>query len=379
MALFIWAIVYFADFARHAEDHAQHAARALQKCALLVSAAMLVRYDGWFLAALIAIVASVMVKRKRATRRPLQFALLKYMLVIAAVAALWLTYNYAEFGNALDFATGPYSARAILQRSWTPTWTSYPGENSPRTATLYFLKVARLTLAQGRSEYLLLSLAFISLLAIAFFARRFLPLALLWIPAIFYPACIAWGSVPIYFPEWWPFTYYNVRYGLQMLPAVAVFSALLIELSGNLFPRRQIAMAIGLLLLTGWSYATVWRATPITLREAQVNGGARMRFEHQLAKELKKLPGDATIMMDCSSYSGAVQAAGIPFRRVLRESNPPYWEAALRNPRGSADYVVAIDHDAVAAAVARHPHYLNEIAVVGSAEPVQATIYRSVR
>jgi len=409
LALFIWAIVYFADFARHAEDDAKHAARALQKCALLVSTAMLVRYDGWFLAALMACAAFVILWRNRTLvssirsdylqkgafasqgifirahrlRRlvvadPYRRGFLVLILMPFLTAAVWLAYNYAEFGNALDFATGPYSARAILQRSWTPTWTSYPGENSPRTATLYFLKVARLTVAQGRSEYLLLSIAFISLLCVIFFAWRFLPLTLLWIPAIFYPACIAWGSVPIYFPDWWPFTYYNVRYGLQMLPAVAVFSALLIQMGATLVSSRKVAITAGILLLTGWSYTAVWRAAPITLREAEVNGAARMRFEDALAQELKKLPPRSTIMMDCSSYSGAVQAAGIPFRRILRESNPPHWENALKQPAESADYVVAIDHDAVAAAVAMYPQHLSKIAIIGSTGPVKAIIYRSV-
>jgi hypothetical protein len=184
--------------------------------------------------------------------------------------------------------------------------------------------------------------------------------------------------VPIYFPDWWPFTYYNVRYGLQMLPAMAVFTAILVDLTGALFPRRRVLMMAGVLLVTGWSYVAVWRATPITLREAEVNGAARMRFEHQLAEELKKLPAGATIMMDCSSHSGAVQAAGIPFRRVLRESNPPHWEIALSRPAESADYLVAIDHDAVAAAVRIYPQRLTRIAVVGS-NPLQASIYRSSR
>jgi hypothetical protein len=131
------------------------------------------------------------------------------------------------------------------------------------------------------------------------------------------------------------------------------------------------------LLVAGWSYFAVWRATPITLREAEVNGTARMRFEHQIAEELKKLPAGVTIMMDCSSHSGAVEAAGIPFRRVLRESNPPYWETALRRPAESADYIVAIDHDPVAVSVRMYPQRLELIAVIGSRGQVQASIYRS--
>src|SRR6185312_7096672 len=267
-------------------------------------------------------------------------AVIMFLLLPMLTGALWLAYNHNVYGNALEFANGPYSPRAIQARSWTPTWTSYPGENSARTATLYFLKVSRLNLGEGRSEYLLFAVAFVALLAALFFARRYLPWTLLWLPAIFYPACIAWGSVPVYVPQWWPFGYYNVRYGLQLLPAVAVFVGLLVEFTAKFFPRLRCPAAALLLLLAGRSYSSVWRHTPISLREAQRNGAARMDFDQRLGAELAKLPPESTIMMDCSSYSGALQAAGIPFRRVLRESNPPYWEIALSQPAQSADYVV---------------------------------------
>jgi hypothetical protein len=84
------------------------------------------------------------------------------------------------------------------------------------------------------------------------------------------------------------------------------------------------------------------------------------------------------LMMDCSAYSGAVQTAGIPFQRMLRESNPPYWEIALSQPALSADYVIAIDHDAVANAVRIFSKNLERVATVGTPGGRRATIYRAV-
>ncbi|MGE5325305.1 MAG: glycosyltransferase family 39 protein, partial [Actinomycetota bacterium] len=118
LALFIWAIVYFSEFSRSAEQDPAASRRALEKCALLVAAAMLVRYDGWFLAAVIAIAALVRVWQAWPVARPLHRGLLNYFLLIGAVSVLWLAYNYAGYGNPLEFANGPYSARAIQQRSW---------------------------------------------------------------------------------------------------------------------------------------------------------------------------------------------------------------------------------------------------------------------
>jgi hypothetical protein len=202
-----------------------------------------------------------------------------------------------------------------------------------------------------------------------------LPWTLLWTPALFYALSIAWGSVPIYLPDWWPFSYYNVRYGLQMLPAVAVFVALGYEFLGKFFPARIVAglAAVAVAL----SYFSVWQASPICLREAEANGRARLTFDRQLAAELRKLPPSATLMMDCGAHPGAVQEAGIDFRRVLRESNPPYWEKALVRPAQSADYVIAIQGDQVSRAVRLFPRDLHAVATVGTPGQVQAVIYRS--
>jgi len=300
-----------------------------------------------------------------------------FLLLTGATAGAFLFYNYQISGNALEFANGPYSARAIQDRSRTPSFPTYPGENSPRDAALQFLKVSRLNTGEGPAEYLLFTAAVLALLAVFYFARRYLPWAILWTPIIFYMLCVAWGSVPIYHPRWWPFSYYNVRYGLQLLPAIAVFAALACQFMANLVPRRKVFAAAALVIAI--SCFSVWYATPICLREAHANGDARDAFERALAAELAKLPPSATLMMDCGAHSGAMQLAGIPFRRVLRESNPPYWEQALKQPAQSADYIIAFTGDAVDHAVRQFPEGLMRVATVGTPMGSGAVIYRAMR
>ena len=72
LALFVWAAVYFSDFVRDARHDAAGAAKSLKKCGLMVALAMLVRYDGWFLAAVIATAAFVFLWRLQAAGRPLR-------------------------------------------------------------------------------------------------------------------------------------------------------------------------------------------------------------------------------------------------------------------------------------------------------------------
>ncbi len=149
--------------------------------------------------------------------------MIEFGLLTLSVGGLWLAYNQANYGNPLEWANGPYSARAIQERSRTATYPSYPGENSPRTAALYFLKVSRLNVADGRSEKILFSLAFAGS-GTLFFVRRAWPLALLWTAGHVLCCVHCLGERAVYVPQWYPFGYYNVRYGLQLLPAIAVFA-----------------------------------------------------------------------------------------------------------------------------------------------------------
>jgi hypothetical protein len=338
---------------------------------------MLVRYDGWFLAAVIAACAVLMLWRVRPPARLFRHGLINFLLFTGFTSAIFLLYNQAAFGNALEFANGPYSARAIQQRSKTPTMPSYPGEGSPRDATLQFLKVSRLNVAEGGSELWLFAAALVALLASLYFSRRYLSWAILWAPVPFYVLCIAWGSVPIYHPEWWPFSYYNVRYGLQLLPAIAVFAALACQFAANFVRPRYVIAAAGLVVVA--SYLSVWQHAPICLREARSNGAERMALEQALAEKLKSLPQSATVLMYCGAHPAALQMVGVPLKRRLCENNHPGWEDALARPAQSADYVIAFAGDPVAGAVHEHPQGLEAVAIIGTPQQRGAVIYRAMR
>ena len=70
----------------------------------------------------------------------------------------WLAYNAIVYRNPLEFANGPYSAKAIEQR--TPA-ASHPGSHDLQTAFSYFLKSAELNMASehGQKIWILLALA----------------------------------------------------------------------------------------------------------------------------------------------------------------------------------------------------------------------------
>jgi hypothetical protein len=387
LAFFIWAVVYFREFVRGN-------ANALTKCGLCLMAACLTRYDGWFLAGVM-VVAAVIVSshfyRERingALKLPTtssRIAIIKFVLLAAAGPALWLAYNAAIYRNPLEFANGPYSAKAIERKSRTVN----PAKDNLLAAGSYFLKSAELNVAEqpglGR---LWLALAVAGGVAIWFTAKGAWPLLLLWLPLPFYALSVAYGAVPIFVPTWWPFSQYNVRYGLELLPAFAAGLAMLVGLALKSYRRHErvrLGAALAVLVVAVASYGSIWQAEPICYREAAVNMRRHLSLDQQVANWLKALPPDATLLMYLGEHVAAVQQAGIPLKRVINEGNhrvwkqpvdpDGLWERALANPAGFADYVVAFEGDTVWQAV--QGHQLKELVEVKVTDQPRAILYRA--
>lgn len=382
LATVIWGIYFIVQYvqATRANDEVA-AARSLYLAAAVFLCAIFTRYDGWFLgAAAVLFVLVVWISARSQPRRLLLRPLRNFLLLMVLGPAIWLTYNYAIFGNALEFATGPYSARGIAERSTKKGDPPHPGFHHVKTAGIYFVKAARLNLAEGKHEWWLPTLALLGT-ALALFHAGMRPALLLWVPLPFYMLSIAYGGVPIFIPDWWPFSYYNVRYGLQLLPAIALFTGVTLDVARRVVRQSSAQRAMLLLVLgaIGASYASVGKNVPICLREARVNAVTRMTFESALATELRKLPADSRILMFTGAYVGALQNAGVPLRRVVNEGNYRIWQAALAQPSRAAAYVIAVEGDAVAAAVARNPAGLTPVARIETPGKPPATLYRSVR
>lgn len=393
LAFFIWSIVYFSEWLRGSTN-------ALTKCGLCLIAACLTRYDGWFLAATIA--AIVLLQAFFAggpdkDKSRIRVRALKFLLLAASAPALWFAYNGVIYRNPLEFENGPYSAKAIEQRTQNGSTPGHPGSRNPILAGLYFVKSAEANMAQPewlQRIWILLCLLSVAAAVFAFFRSSqkasepapwiCLPFALLLIPLPFYALSVAYGGVPIFIPYWWPFTHYNVRYGLQLLPAFAVASALLVTFILRLdrfHYRARLAAMLAVLAIEIAGYATVWQATPVCLEEARVNMRTRNQFQAQLSVWIAKLPTDCTLLMYLGDQVGAVERAGFPLKQTINEGNHRVWkqpvdshglwEQALADPGKHADYVLAFEGDPVWQAVHDfHLHELVEIHVTGQARGI---------
>ena len=399
LALFIWTVVFFSEYMRGD-------AKALTKCGLCIAAACLTRYDGWFLAAAIAatLVVFTLVNGNIRGQGASAFRIsraqaLRFVLIAAAAPGLWLAYNGIVYRNPLEFANGPYSAKAIERRTQNSGSLGHPGSGNPVLAEMYFLKSAEVNLAENnwlQRAWILFAAAGAIVAALSrrppgvgsSSLREWLPPMFLLVPLPFYALSVAYGGVPIFVPSWWPFSHYNVRYGLQLLPAFAVGLAILVHRavrSEEWDSRLRAACVAGVFALVIASYISIWRVGPVSLKEAQVNMRTRNQLETQLAIWLRKLPPNSTLLMYLGDHVGALQQAGIPLKHVINEGNhrtwkqpadpEGLWERALADPAHYADYVVAFEGDSVWQAVqARQLQALVEIHTTGQARTI---LYRA--
>ena len=381
--------------------------------AIALVAAIFTRYDGWIIA-LIAWsgVAFTLLHRAAAGDRARLAAPAFWLATIAIVAAplLWFVYNSVCFGDWLYFARGPYSAHAIELRTAAnaPGWPPHPGWHNPLVALLFYLKVSELdsVAAPGWGNLwgnLVLGLAVLGT-ARAWLVEKTRRRAiawtpLLWLPVPFYTWSVAYGSVPIFFPAWWPFTWYNTRYGLELLPALAlglgfaaqycqVIFGIRLRRPSTLSSRRarfmvQFLPRLSFLLvffLAALNVFALLRAGPIVYVESTKNAHARQPYDNSIPPALHSLlilDPHAAVLMNTSIYPEIVASTGIPLRQTINESDLGIYRSALDDPAAHAAIVVAFDGDAIDTAVKAHRADFTLIAGFTAQNQPSAAIYAS--
>lgn len=354
---------------------------------LLGFASVFTRYDGWILAAAAWCIVTFALFRRRDMFRRVVPGFTVFTLLTVSGPLLWLWYNQHFFHDPLDFMRGPYSAPAIEKRTSPPGSRHYRGWHNPGWALLFYTRTAQVDAAFWETGFAVLAGA---LIGAWISIRRRIELAalLLWMPLFFYVYSIAYGSIPIFIPQLWPHSYYNSRYGLELLPAIALYCWISLAALeswlrtasapdwGRLAARilQPISIALAILSCLGMMY----RIPPV-LKEGIVNSTTRIPFERNLARALDDFPPGSLILMHTSDYIGAVQDAGIPLKQIINDSDYYAWRSALADPAAHAAYVVAFTGDAVSKAVAEHPDGLDELTILCGSGQSCARIYRSTR
>jgi hypothetical protein len=287
---------------------------ALCGAGIAALAATLTRYDGWFLLPFAAAYFFFTAKRRRIA------VTLVFSILAGAGPLWWLFHNWLLTGDALTFYRGPYSAQAIQGAK------SYPGKGSWSVAWLYYRTAVRLCAGPWLATAAMAG-------AVAALAKRaFWPLILLALPGVFYIWSVHSSGTPIYVPELWPNSYYNTRYGLAVLPLLALAAAALVAV----VPPGAGKFAAVLVIAAGAGY---WLAHPsperwVTWAESRSNSEGRRAWTHEAAAFLgpRYVRGSGIVTSSGDDLAGIYREMGIPLRETFGVCNGLPWLATLRRP-----------------------------------------------
>ena len=380
----IWTAVWLVEWRRTLDTDRDRGTRFLWLIAIVLVASVYTRYDGWVLAFLAWTAIGITLLRHGQLRSPTFW--LASILVVAA-PMVWFGYNAAVFGDWLDFARGPYSARAIEIRTASPgSGPPHPGWHDPWVSLLFFIRTAEIDASAELWGNRVLILSAIGAVLGCFTARcRAFPWTLLlWLPVPFYAWSIAYGSVPIFIPKWWPHSWYNTRYGMELLPAFAlslgfVAHFFLVGVRG-FKPQWVKYTSVLLVALAVWNEWKVTAEKPLTYIEGTKNIEARRPLEQQIPPVLRALlatrPG-GLVLMKTSVYPNLVAFTGIPLRQTLNEGDGNYYSGALASPATHAAIIVAFDGDEIDKAVKAHSTGLTAIGRYSAPGQPTGTVYVS--
>ena len=324
----LMALLYFTVRYRETQGRVWIALAGAAACAGTLS-----RYEGWFLLPFAAVWLLAVSKRRGVG------AVFLFAVVAAAGPVYCLFNNWYLTGDALDFFRGPYSARAIQGSAF------YPGKGDWRMAWLYYRTAVWMCAGPGLA--LLGGMGLVAAMA----KRVFWPVLLLALPGVFYIWSMHSSGTPIFMPGMWPNSYYNTRYGVAVLPLLAVGAAAVVAWTPRLRPL------VAFLVVAAGSAHWVLHPQPanwVTWEESRVNSDARREWTSRAAGYLAAhwRPGSG-IITSFGDMAGIYRTAGIPFRETFTGDNGLPWLAAVRRPELFVwqEWAVAMAGDAVDSAL----------------------------
>jgi hypothetical protein len=330
----------------------------------------LTRYDGWYLLPFAALFI-IFARQRPWSRRLLEAAF--FSALASTGPLLWALHNWSRYGNPLEFYNGPYSAVAVYKHQLATTGFRYPTDGSYLLSARYYLEDLKLVIGVASLE-----LALLGLVAWASDSRervRRSGALLFLVPLVFYVQSMAHASVPIYVPTLFPHTYYNLRYGLEMLPAAALFPSFLVgaRLPGR--ARLLLAAAIIALLVVQFGASVRKGADQIgMLKESLLNTPCHSHVSEALTGFLRQNYAGGTILMATGKFPCVLPDLGIPYRDTVTEMNARYWRVLplgpdhwpAASPLASLRWIVRMEGDPVDELMRAHPDAFSDFAPIES-------------
>jgi hypothetical protein len=307
----------------------------LTKCAAAVAAGTLIRYENWVFASAFVPIIAYAGWRHRGHVLARAWTILYALLAFAGCIA-WVIYNAVIFHDPLlSFFYGQSSHSYYAN---TPDRLIPARHHLLLAAKMYVFTVA------GTVGWVLVALA---LLGLGLFVWRFrlriptLPVYVALIPFGFYCFVLYRGVNTEQVPGFGQGPPYNVRFGLLMIPATALFLAVLVAA----FPPviRRLLVVIVLVAIVASSLAE-FHQTPLDLREALSGPAGFSRADVRQAQWLDaNLHGGPILITYLNSDSVIyylMTKYGIPDHAFITDANGSQFHQALASPQTNVNWIV---------------------------------------
>jgi len=307
---------------------------SLVRMAFFVMLSTLIRYDGWFLFLTIAATLTgwMFVKKNYKTS---EGYFLFYSTLAGFGIVLWFLWNLVIFKDPFYFAFGPYSAHSQQLQ------LEDAGVLVTKGDILFSMKVYMYALAYN-SGAIFLILGLIG--AVIFFkdkkraAGEKIAALALFAPLLFNIIALYLGHSVLFIQGLSGNTWFNVRYGVMMVPSVAIFIGYLIHKAGYL----KYAF-IGVVLLI--SFIAFNTQDAVTIDDARVGSSQKNVSEVSgwLATNAKDREG--FVLISAASHDAIIFSSGLPMKKFIHEGTGAYWDSAVLNPDRWARWIVMRTND----------------------------------
>ncbi len=306
----------------------------LIKSAFWIMLSTLIRYDGWFLL----IFATGFIALHGLIKRGYKYTegILVLFFTLAGVGILfWFIWNQLIFKDALYFIFGPFSARAQQQQ------LEKAGILLTKGNLLYSLKVYLYAFIYNTGAFT----ALLGILGLVIFlfdqkirgAIRIASLVLL-SPFFFNIVALYFGHSVLFVQGISGNTWFNVRYGIMLLPTVAIFTGYLVDRASYLrWPLLAVFLFITIFAFTSQD--------TVTLDDARFGSSGKNVTE--VSNWIHKYAGDKKdlILISAASHDAIIFSSGLPMKRYIHEGTGSYWLAATSTPDRWARWIIMRTHD----------------------------------
>ncbi len=320
----------------------------LIKCAFWVMMSTLNRYDGWFLFALITGLISVEVfignGRLRAifskemlirNYKKIEGILILFCTLGGFGIFLWFMWNLLIFGDPLFFAFGPYSAHAQQDQLESAGNLITKGNLWISIVTYFYALFFNL------NTYLALFGFFGS--ALFWFDKKIslktkIGSMALFAPLLFNIIALFFGHSVLFVQGINGNTWFNIRYGVMLVPTIAIFSGFLIDRLASLR-----VVLIGLFIFV--SYFSIISYDAVTIDDARVGSSQKNVSEVSGYLANNAANKNGFVLISAASHDAIIFSSGLPMSRFIHEGTGEYWKSATTSPDRWARWIVTRTYD----------------------------------